>query len=185
MPDLQTERLRLTPFAAADFNRFVESMLTDPRVVEFYYSYRDLDDIEAIRRKAQSDFWDEFEDARRNHGLPVWTAYEQADPEKLAGWCGLLHGELSEKYAEPELQYLIAGDSHGRGLATELAHAVVQNAFTENVAETIVATVDIPNTGSINVLEKLGFVQVGQVHAYGSDDMYLYRLSSGRASGSG
>lgn len=176
MPNLETERLRLTPFAAADFTRFVENMLTDPRVVRFYYSYRYLNDIEAIRKKAQSDFMDEFEDAQRNHGLRVWAAYERANPEKLAGWCGLLHGEMSARYGEPELQYMIAGDSHGKGLATELAYAVVQNAFTENVTETIVATVDIPNVGSIRVLEKLGFTKVGQVNAYGSDDMYLYRL---------
>ena len=66
MPNLETERLRLTPFAAADFTRFVENMLTDPRVVRFYYSYRYLNDIEAIRKKAQSDFMDEFEDAQRH-----------------------------------------------------------------------------------------------------------------------
>lgn len=79
--------------------------------------------------------------------------------------CGFLHGEMSEIYGEPELQYMIAGDSHGKGLATELARAVVQNARTEKLAGTIVATVDIPNTGSISVLKNLGFAQLGQVNA--------------------
>ena len=40
----------------------------------------------------------------------------------------------------------------------------------------IIATVDIPNTGSIRVLEKLGFRREGQIEAYGSFEMYLYRL---------
>jgi len=180
MLELETQRLRLTQFSITDFNKFVEQMLTDPRVVEFYYSYRELDDLDAVREKATSDFWDEIETARLEHGLPVWAAYELADDANLVGWCGLLHGEISEKYGAPELQYMIAGDSHGKGLATELARAAVQNALGEGVTEAIIATVDIPNQGSIRILEKLGFDLVGQIHAYGSDDMYLYRL--GRAS---
>ena len=83
---------------------------------------------------------------------------------------------MSEEYGAPELQYMIAGDCHGKGYATELASVVVQDAFAHNKTNRIVATVDIPNTGSIRVLEKLGFEQVGQVYAYGSGDMYLYRL---------
>ena len=38
MLELETQRLRLTQFSITDFNKFVEQMLTDPRVVEFYYS---------------------------------------------------------------------------------------------------------------------------------------------------
>ena len=45
----------------------------------------------------------------------------------------------------------------------------------EKIAKSAIATVDIPNIGSIRVLEKLGFLLVKQIHAYGSDDMYLYR----------
>lgn len=176
MTSLETERLRLTPFTRSDFTRFVENMLTDPRVVEFYYSYRSVDDPKNFPRMAEEDFWEEFELARRKYGQTVWAAYESSNSSDLVGWCGLLHGEMSEQYGAPELQYMIAGDSFGKGYATEIAGAVVNDAFAQNKASTIVATVDIPNKGSIRVLEKLGFEQVGQVHAYGSDDMYLYRL---------
>ena len=70
---------------------------------------------------------------------------------------------------------MIAGDYHGKGLATELAHAVLQHAADEKITESVIATVDIPNRGSVRVLEKLGFELEGQIHAYGSDDMHLYR----------
>ena len=53
----------------------------------------------------------------------------------------------------------------------------MQRAATDRIAESVIATVDIPNVGSIKVLEKLGFVRTGKIHAYGSDDMYLYELS--------
>ena len=71
MTGLETERLRISPFTWPDFALFVENMLTDPRVVKFYHSYRDLSDPEIIRRKAESDFWEEFEMGRKKYGLPV------------------------------------------------------------------------------------------------------------------
>ena len=175
MMQIETQRLRLTPFSTIDFERFVQDMLTDSRVVEFYYSYRELDDTGEIRARALADFWNEFEESRAAHGLQTWAAYEKGVHAALVGWCGLLHGELSDQYGGPELQYMIAGDFHGKGLATELAQAVLQHAADEKITESVIATVDIPNRGSVRVLEKSGFELEGQIHAYGSDEMYLYR----------
>ena len=177
MAVINTQRLTIKPFSQADFDIFVSEMLGDPRVVKFYYSYQDLNNLEAVRRKAQSDFWDEFEESRERHGWPTWAAYDRPTGKTMIGWCGLLYGELSESLGKPELQYMIAGDSHGKGYATELAEAVLLRAVADQIAESVVATVDIPNIGSIKVLEKLGFVRTGQIHAYGSDDMYFYELS--------
>jgi len=175
MTNIETQRLVLTPFSSADFSRFVGEMLTDRRVVEFYYSYRDLDDVDQIREKAEADFWDHFEESKTEHNLHIWAAYTAIDGASFVGWCGLLHTDLSDKFGGPELQYMIAGDSHGEGFATELASPVVQHASTEKLAKSITATVDIPNIGSIRVLEKLGFELSGQIEAYGSEEMYLYR----------
>ena len=172
---IETSRLRLTPFSYVDFDIFVEKMLTDPRVVEFYYSYRELDDLDKIRSKASADFWSHFEESRVTYNLQIWAAYDKYAENTMVGWCGLLHDDLSEKYGGPELQYMIAGNSHGKGFATELAKGVLQHAADEKLAKSAIATVDIPNVGSIRVLEKLEFQLVDQIHAYGSDDMYLYR----------
>lgn len=171
----QTARLDLRPFSDADFGRFVAEMLTDARVTEFYYSYKDVDDVETIRQQAGKDFWDHFEDSRDNHGLEIWAAYENGKSDRFIGWSGLLHTSLSSKYGGPELQYMIAGDAHGRGYATEMAAEVLRHADKELNLKSVIATVDIPNTGSIRVLEKLGFEHEGKIDAYGSSDMYLYR----------
>jgi len=173
----QTARLDLHPFSDADFERFVAEMLTDARVTEFYFSYKDVDDLETIRQQASKDFRDHFEDSRDNHGLEIWAAYESDNMDRFVGWSGLLHTSLSEKYGGPELQYMIAGDAHGRGFATEIAAAVLRHADEELQLKSVIATVDIPNTGSIRVLEKLGFEHEGQIEAYGSTDMFLYRKS--------
>ena len=174
---IETPRLRISPFSHSDFEIFVAEMLTDPRVVEFYYSYQNLNDLEAIRNKAKSDFWDEFEASRDEYAWPTWAAYERSNVEVMIGWCGLLHGELSVTHGKPELQYMIAGDSHGKGYATEFAAAVLLQAASDQIADSVVATADIPNIGSIRVLEKLGFERAGKIHAYNSDEMYLYELS--------
>ena len=152
-------------------------MLTDPRVVKFYHSYREMDDVDLIRVKAQKDFWEHFEESRTDHNLEVWAAHTADETNQFIGWCGLLHTELSEEHGYPELQYMIAGAAHGYGYATELASAVLQFAEKRSVLRSIIAIVDSPNIGSIRVLEKLSFKQVGQIEAYGSKDMYLYRRS--------
>ena len=177
MSVIETPHLRISPFSQSDFEIFVGEMLTDPRVVEFYYSYQNLNDPEAIRNKAKSDFWDEFEASCDEYAWPTWSAYERSNVEVMIGWCGLLYGELSVTHGKPELQYMIAGHSHGKGYATEFAKAVLLKAASDRIAESVVATVDIPNIGSIRVLEKLGFERTGKIHAYGSDEMYLYELS--------
>jgi len=171
----QTARLDLHPFSDADFERFVAEMLTDARVTEFYYSYRDIDDLETIRQQARKDFLDHFQNSRENHGLEIWAAYENDNTNRFVGWSGLLHTSLSEKYGGPELQYMIASDAHGRGYATELAEEVLRHASQELKLKSAIATVDIPNSGSIRVLEKLGFDYEGQIEAYGSTEMFLYR----------
>ncbi len=180
---LHTERLVLRPFSRQDFDYFVSEMLTDPRVVEFYYSFRDQVDGDRIRRQAKDDFWDQFEESRANHQLEIWAACESAGDGRFVGWSGLLYTSLSEHYGAPELQYMISGNMHGQGYATELAGAVLRHAVDALGVDYVIATVDIPNVGSIRVLEKLGFQPEGQIEAYGSDQMYLYclRLNDGEA----
>lgn len=160
-----------------DFSVFVENMLTDPAVVQHYHSYREQTDLNVIRRQAEVDFWEHFEDSRKNAGLETWTIFDQladASSRSMFGWAGLLQTSLSKKFGGPELQYMVAGRAHGLGYATEAAEAVMQDAAQRSLTSKVIATVDIPNSGSIRVLEKLNFEFVSQVEAYGSSDMYLY-----------
>ena len=173
---IETSRLRLTPFSRADFDLFVDNMLTDPGVVEHYHSYKGVADTNIIRAQAEKDFWDHFEDSRSNYDLQVWAAYELDAPATLVGWSALLHTELSERYDGAEIQFMLASAAHGKGYATEFAAAVIQDGLVNHAELDIIATVDIPNAGSIRVLEKLGLKREGQIEAYGSSEMFLYRL---------
>ena len=172
---IKTQRLILKPFSKSDFDQFVEEMLTDPKVVQFYYSYQELNTIKEVRVKALKDFWEHFEESRNDYGLEIWSGKRTDDPDGFVGWCGLLHTELTIKYGGPELQYMLAGGTHGNGYATEMAKAVLENIQKMKGINKIIATVDIPNIASIRVLEKLQFELVDQIDAYGSSEMYLYQ----------
>jgi RimJ/RimL family protein N-acetyltransferase len=174
MKVIKTQRLILKPFSRSDFDIFVKDMLTDSRVIEFYYSYKKMSDIDQIHAKAKKEFWEHFEESRIDYDLDVWAARSTSDSNEFIGWGGLLHTELSLKYEGPELQYMIAGNAHGNGYATELASAVLGYAKKVGL-KSVIATVDIPNIGSIKVLEKMEFEHLGKIEAYGSTDMYLYR----------
>lgn len=174
---MKSKRLQLRPMTREDFDLFVRDMLTDPNVVEYYHSYRGLFDLQQIRVRADADFWDHFEESRANTAFEIYSIFAgSVEPDSFAGWAGLLHSSLSDEYGGPELQYMIASRAAGKGYATEAAGRVLEDARERALTPTVIATVDIPNTSSIRVLEKLQFEFVGQIEAYGSSEMYLYQL---------
>jgi ribosomal-protein-alanine N-acetyltransferase len=175
---LSTTRLLLRPLGRPDFDVFVDEMLTDPTVVEFYHFYRQETDLAAIRAKAEDEFWQHFETSRAQSGYEVFAIFDRAD-ETMVGWAGLLETSLSAQYGGPELQYMLKSKVHGLGYATEAAKEIMRSEREESSSKIIIATVDIPNIGSIRVLEKLGFKFVGKIDAYGSSEMFLYTYKLG------
>ena len=174
---LKTKRLTLRPMSLESFDIFVRDMLTDPKVVEHYQGYRDLFDLQQIRVQAAREFWDHFQQSRAATPFEIFAIFENSDvpaQEAFVGWAGLLQSSLSDEYGGPELQYMIASRAFGKGYATEASMAVIDEARERKLTSKIIATVDIPNSSSIRVLEKLQFEFVGQINAYDSDDMYLY-----------
>ncbi len=161
------------------FELFVRDILTDPKVVEYYYDYRDLFDMQQIRVHAEKDFWQRFEASRKKYGFEVWSIFTGMVPADKAfiGWAGLVHTVLSDRYGPPELQFMLTSRVFGKGYATEAASLVIEDARERQLTKKIIATVDIANKGSIRVLEKLGFEFGGQIEAYNSQEMYLYNYT--------
>lgn len=76
----------------------------------------------------------------------------------FAGMCGMTRkpGERA-----PELGYWFGEPFWGRGIATEAARAIIDYAFSETEAETILGAARVVNPGSRRVLEKCGFQWCG------------------------
>ncbi len=182
VPEIVTDRLRLTPFSHTDFNHFVREMLNDPDVMRFYHSYTSALTTDERRAKARADFLDHFETSREQRGYETWALHAReamgSEPGSFVGWAGVVESPIAPAELGPELQYMVASRYHGQGLATEAAAAVLDDAFLRCQVGRLRAYVDAPNVGSRRVLEKLGFRLEGQVTAYGSDDMVWYSLNA-------
>jgi RimJ/RimL family protein N-acetyltransferase len=141
---LETARLRLAPFHPADAdalsalfrNPHVRRYMLDGTLVERTWV---VEEIDASR-------------ARFAAGTLGLFAAHLRESGELAGVSGFRpYEELGM-----ELLYALLPAHCGRGLATEMADAVVALAFRHGWHE-VYASVDAPNVHSIRVVERLGF----------------------------
>jgi RimJ/RimL family protein N-acetyltransferase len=86
------------------------------------------------------------------HGYGLWGA-RLHDREELVGFGGFWHFHMPPKL---ELLYGIAPEYWNRGLATEIARALVRYGFEELGFTEVWASTDAPNVASARVLEKAG-----------------------------
>lgn len=96
--------------------------------------------------------------ARRGVGL--WLVGVHASGARI-GFCGFL--ELPDLHPDPQLVYALLEPFTGRGYATEMARAMIDQARQQPGFATIIASVDAPNVASLRVLEKLGFQRCGEM----------------------
>ncbi len=94
----------------------------------------------------------------KRHGFGRWVLREDGAVVGLAGL--LADGE------EVELAWFIAPDRWRRGLATEIAGAAIEHAFTDLGLAAVTAKTDVENVASRGVMEGLGMTYAGElVHA--------------------
>jgi RimJ/RimL family protein N-acetyltransferase len=106
------------------------------------------------------------------NGIGLLTIRRRVDDEPM-GYCGLIVGRCS--LDEPEIACELLKRFHGRGYATEAAHAVMEAAFATG-RHRIWSTVGAWNEPSLRVLDKLGFQRHHQtVDNRGRPLVYLVR----------
>jgi ribosomal-protein-alanine N-acetyltransferase len=142
--DIETERLRLVPFAAVDTDA-LHAVFVDADVRRFL-----LDD-QIVPRE-----WVEAEIAESDvrfaaSGAGLWSIREPGTPV-IVGFTG-----FRPFFDPPELQLLygLRPTHWGHGFATEAARAALARGF-ELGMDPIVAAADRPNVASIRVMERLG-----------------------------
>lgn len=114
---------------------------------------------------------DRWERSWREAGLGSWVARLRGTDEVVGnGGCTLLGGEVWN------IGYRIAGDHHGRGLATELARAGVETARVIAPDRPVIAYLVEHNRASARVAEKLGLELVHRAPDAGNPDPTVIRL---------
>ena len=164
---LESERLLFRSHEAADLDAFC-AMEADAEVRRY------VGGAPRTREAAEQRFW---ERAMRpiEDRLAMWATVLKADG-RYVGRCGLYPSMRGgQKVAgEAVLGFYLARQFWGRGFATEAGRAFVEFGFDELKLERIATAVQVENTSSVRVLEKLGFVVTG--HEIGPRSFYHFEL---------
>ena len=86
----------------------------------------------------------------KRHGFGRWAVVDK-ESERLIGF-----GGLRSLFGTPEVVYHFAKQYWGKGLATEMARAVIRYGFEEHLFDRIVAIAKPLNVASTRVMEKVG-----------------------------
>ena len=173
---LESERLLFRSHEAADLEAFC-AMQADAEVRRY------VGGAPRMREAAEKRFW---EGAMRpiEDRLVIWATVLKADG-RYVGRCGLYpkFKEEGRVAGEAVLGFYLAREFWGQGFATEAGRAFLEFGFDELKLERIVTSVQVENTASVRVLEKLGFVIAS--HEVGPRSFYHFELyrPAGRAVG--
>jgi ribosomal-protein-alanine N-acetyltransferase len=148
---IRTDRLALHPFTPGDEDALV-AMFRDAGVRRFLLDGK-LVDRDWVRA--------EIEDSVRRFAegsLGIFLARDRSRDAPV-GFTGF------RPFREPpvlELLYGLYPALWGRGLATEMARAMLRLAFDRHGLDVVDTAVDAPNAASIRVLQRLGFSEIGR-----------------------
>lgn len=109
------------------------------------------------------------------HGYGLWIFRDPADG-RFVGRGGLRHAHVGGN-DEVELGYALMADSWGRGLATEMAKAIVAVGFAELGLADVVCFTLTTNRASRRVMEKAGFAYERDLLHAGLPHVF-YRLTA-------
>jgi RimJ/RimL family protein N-acetyltransferase len=146
MSEIRTRRARLRRFRLDDLDHMVE-LESDAEIMKFTPSRVPLSREESEKRLRAL-----VEKEQLLSPWGVWAA-ELGESGEFVGWFMLLRTE----YEFPELGFMVVRRLWGRGLASELAGALVRHALEELGAAGLVATTNPENQISKRVLAKIGF----------------------------
>jgi ribosomal-protein-alanine N-acetyltransferase len=163
---ISTDHLLLRHLAPGDAAPLAR-IWSDPYVTEFMGGPRDHDEIVQLLED------DIAADERPLIG-DLWPLVDSASGDVI-GHCGLLEKEIDGRN-EVEVTYVLAAASWGKGLATEIATALVEYAFADLGLRRVVALIDPGNSASARVAEKAGLRRDRDTVRPGGKVMHVYRL---------
>jgi RimJ/RimL family protein N-acetyltransferase len=150
-PVVETERLRLRPWRAADDLPALAAVNADAEVMRWVAPNRPLrpDESVALLERIEAHW--------REHGYGLWAVEPRANGAGCIGFAGLaIPSFLPEVLPAVEAGWRLDRAWWGRGLATEAARASIAYGFDTLGLRSVVSIIDAANERSLRVAEKLG-----------------------------
>ena len=151
LPTLDGGRVRLRAVRPAD-DADLLAVFGDPAHLR-YWSHGPLDDLDAARRYREG-----IEANARDRALFQWAIPEPAD-DRMIGAATL--GAWNRQNRRADVGFILRPDRVGRGLASDAVRTLIRFGIEGMDLHRVEADVDPANTGSIRLLERLGFVREG------------------------
>lgn len=152
-PSLTTKRLHLRQIRPDDAEALF-TILSDKRVTEFYghAPHQSLADTQALIHMIQT---------RYTKRQSIRWGITLHGTDKVIGTCSFHH--FGSDFQRAETGYELHRDLWRQGIMTEAMSVVLAYGFTELGLHRIEAIIDTVNTGSKNLLLKLGFTYEGNL----------------------
>ena len=144
---LETERLRLAPWEADDWQAF-RSIASDPDVMRYITGGAPWTDEQVREFVLRQMRWFNERD------FCLWKLLKKSSG-RLIGFAGLQPLVLGGA-EEIEIGWWLARDCWGKGLATEAAREALRDGFDRAGLERVVAIARPENAASIRVMQKVG-----------------------------
>jgi ribosomal-protein-alanine N-acetyltransferase len=111
-----------------------------------------------------------LKDYAHRRQLGRWGLFNNGDGDFI-GLC--LLRKFYDQHGKVELGYTLHQKYWGRGIASEMAHAMINYGFIHTDADEIVAVTTLENYASQKVLEKAGMVRLANFHRDGEELAYF------------
>jgi RimJ/RimL family protein N-acetyltransferase len=168
-PRIETERLVLRQWRKDDFRPY-HAILRHPEVHK-HFGPNPMNAEEAWRRLTS------FVGGWQFLGFGMWAVEERASG-KLVGIAGLFNAwrDLDVEFGEePEMGWIMAAETHGKGMASEACKAVIDWAQANLEPTPFWAIIAPANEPSIKLAEKLGFERVHATPYHGDPTLVMRR----------
>jgi RimJ/RimL family protein N-acetyltransferase len=168
-PRIETERLVLRAWSKDDFRPY-HAILQQPEVHR-HFGPQPMAAEECWRRLMASVGGWQF------NGFGTWAVETKADG-RLVGNVGLFTAwrDLEPEFGEqPEMGWIMASETHGRGLASEACVAALDWAAANLPPTPIWAIIAPANAPSLILAERLGFERVHETQYHGDPTVVLRR----------
>jgi ribosomal-protein-alanine N-acetyltransferase len=164
--NLETKRLLLRGIDHSDRD-FILQEFQDDFVNRFLFDAEPMTDISQADELI--DFYNMLEPRKQNR----WVLIDRATNTRL-GTCGFHVWDPDNK--EVEIGFELMEQYNGKGYMREAVEAIVEFARREMQVQRINAIVSIENGNCIRLLERLGFVKVGQQETVFRGQTHLHHI---------